>query len=234
MLAALADASFGTAVLQSGDWGYVFENASYLLEGTVTTVLLTVASVLLGFLVGFPAGAAEVYGGRVLRSLVGTAGVVLRGTPILVIFFFGFFVFRFGGAFETAVVGLGLRSAAYQSQIFRGAIQSVSGGQMEAARSVGMSKLEAIRSVIVPQALRRSIPGFQNEMTIVLKDTSIAYAIGVAELLTLSRELFIQETTAVMEVFLFASAIYFSLTFTTNRGLDYLGRYFGIPTEESV
>jgi len=71
-------------------------------------------------------------------------------------------------------------------------------------------------------------------MTIILKDTSIAYAIGVAELLTLSRELFIQETTAVMEVFLFASAVYFVLTFTTNRGLDYLGDYFHIPTEESA
>jgi len=234
MTTALADSVTATAVFQSGDWGYVFENADYLLEGTVTTVWLTIASVLLGFLVGFPAGAVEAYGGRVSRTIVEKVGVVLRGTPILVIFFFGFFVFRFGGAFETAVVGLGLRSAAYQSQIFRGAIQSVSEGQMEAARSIGMSKVEAIRSVIVPQALRRSIPGFQNEMTIVLKDTSIAYAIGVAELLTLSRELFIQETTAVMEVFLFASAVYFLLTFATNRGLDYLGVYYGIPTEEST
>lgn len=220
--------------LQASDWAFVLENAEYLLGGTVITIVLTIASVLLGFLLGFPAGAIEVYGGRYSSGLIGTVGVVLRGTPILVILIVMFFVVSIDSAFLAAILGLGLRSAAYQSQIFRGAIQSVDAGQIEAARSVGMSQLQAIRHVVVPQSLRRSVPGFQNEFTIVLKDTSIAFAIGLAELLSRSYDLFVQQTTAVLEIILFASAIYFVLTFSTNRALDRLADAYAIPGGETA
>lgn len=231
--ASLIDAGSSLA-LQVDDWAFVLEHADYLLGGTVITILLTIASVLLGFLLGFPAGAIEVYGGRYSKGLVSTVGVVLRGTPILVILIVMFFVVSIDSAFLAAILGLGLRSAAYQSQIFRGAIQSVDEGQIEAARSVGMSKLEAIRHVVVPQSLRRSVPGFQNEFTIVLKDTSIAFAIGLAELLSRSYDLFVQQTTAVLEIILFASAIYFVLTFSTNRALDRLADAYAIPGGETA
>ncbi|WP_254271888.1 amino acid ABC transporter permease [Haloarcula marina] len=223
-------------MLQATDWAFVLDNLDYLLTGAAVTVGLTVASLLLGFLVGFPAGAIEVYGDGLLRRVVSTAGVILRGTPIVVIMLVLFFVVSISkSAFVTATVGLGLRSAAYQSQIFRGALQSVDDGQMEAARAVGMSRLEGIRYVVVPQALRRSMPGFQNEFTIVLKDTSIAFAIGLAELLTRGYDLFTQSgrSTAVLEVFLAISAIYFVLTFATNRGLDRLAEYYAIPSGEN-
>jgi len=222
-------------MLQAGDWAFVAENLDYLLTGASITVGLTVFSLALGFLLGFPAGALEVYGGGPLQRLVSAAGVLLRGTPILVIITILFFVVSVSkSAFVTATVGLGLRSAAYQSQIFRGALQSVDEGQLEAARSIGMSRFEAIRHVVVPQALRRSMPGFQNEFTIVLKDTSIAFAIGLAELLTRGYDLFTQSgrSTAVLEVFLAISAIYFVLTFATNRGLDRLADHYAIPSGE--
>ncbi|MFC7019607.1 MULTISPECIES: amino acid ABC transporter permease [Haloarcula] len=223
-------------MLQAGDWAFVFANVDYLLAGAGITVGLTLTSLLLGFLTGFPAGAIEVYGDGILARVVSTGGVVLRGTPIVVIMLVLFFVVSISkSAFITATVGLGLRSAAYQSQIFRGALQSVDEGQMEAARSVGLSRFEAIRYVVVPQALRRSMPGFQNEFTIVLKDTSIAFAIGLAELLTRGNDLFTQSgrSTAVLEVFLAISAIYFVLTFATNRGLDRLSDYYAIPSGEN-
>ncbi|WP_431357505.1 amino acid ABC transporter permease [Haloarcula laminariae] len=222
-------------MMQAGDWAFVLGNLNYLLSGVVVTVGLTVAALSLGFLLGFPAGALEVYGGGVSRWAVQTAGVVLRGTPIVVIMLVLYFVVSISeSAFVTATVGLGLRSAAYQSQLFRGALQSVDDGQVEAARAVGMSRFEAIRHVAVPQALRRSMPGFQNEFTIVLKDTSIAFAIGLAELLTRGYDLFTQSggSTAVLEVILVISAIYFVLTFATNRGLDRLADYYAIPTGE--
>lgn len=231
------------------DWAFVLKNADYLLLGGVVTVLLTATAVVLGFLAGFPAGAIEVYGSGPLRAAVSAAGVLLRGTPIVVILVFMFFASPFplpGGnlsfsvpglgsltigmsAFVAATIGLGLRSAAYQAQIFRGALQSVGEGQMEAARAVGLSKLEAIRYVILPQALRRSIPGFQNEFTIVLKDTSVAFAIGLAEMLSRSYDLFVQSTTAVLEIILFISLVYFVLTFLTNRTLDAVGRHYAVP-----
>lgn len=244
-------AGFDASVLgltQLSDWVYILENWQYLLGGTVLTIALTLVSVVLGFLLGFPAGTIEVYGGRYIKPPVQILGVILRGTPILVIFMFTYFVVPLtewfpihllipgvGSAFVAAIVGLGLRSAAYQAQLFRGSIQSVSGGQMEAGRSVGLTKLQAIRHVVVPQALRRSIPGFQNEFTIVLKDTSIAIALGLAELLTRSYNLFqrAEYTDSALEALLFISAIYFVLTFATNRGLDYLGRVYHIPTGES-
>ncbi|WP_154660525.1 amino acid ABC transporter permease [Halopiger goleimassiliensis] len=244
------------------DWGFVVRNADYLLWGAAITVALTFTSIFLGFLAGFPAGAIEVYGSGYSRAFVRKTGVLLRGTPIIVIMIYMFYVLPIEpllGAvgwtltwidtvlgptpftvptnvpepFVAATLALGLRSAAYQSQIFRGALQSIDEGQMEAARSIGMSRLQAIRHVIVPQALRRSVPGFQNEFTIVLKDTSIAFAIGLAELLKRSRDLFINETTAVLEVILFMSLIYFVLTFGTNRLLDYLSNTFAIPGETS-
>ena len=214
------------------DWEFILRNADYLASGLAITISLTIASILLGFAAGFPAGLIEVYGGRYSKALVAGLGVLLRGTPIVVIIIVMFFVVGISPAFLAATLALGFRSAAYQSQIFRGAIESVSGGQMEAARAVGLSRLQAIRHVVVPQALRRSIPGFQNEFTIVLKDTSIAFAIGLAELLTRSYDLFVQRTTAVLEVVLFISLLYFLLTFSTNRALDALGERFAIPGGE--
>ena len=229
--------------LQASDWQFVVANADYLLVGTVVTVLLTLSSLTLGFLVGFPAGAVEVYGAGWLKETVSTAGVVLRGTPIvvlIVLFHFGLPIPRLGqvavlefqfGVFLTATLALGLRSGAYQAQVFRGAIQSIGEGQMEAARSVGMTKVQAVRHVVFPQAVRRSVPGFQNEFTIVLKDTSVAFAIGLAELLTRAENLYLQpgRDTAVMEVILAISAVYFVLTFATNRALDYVDDVYAVP-----
>ena len=222
--------------LQTADWAFVLGNADYLLGGVVATVLLTLASVVLGFLVGFPAGAIEVYGTGWPRRLVRWVGTVFRGTPIVVIMLYFYFVLQVSDStFVTATLALGLRSAAYQTQIFRGALRSVDAGQLEAARSVGLTKLGGIRHVVVPQALRRSVPSFQNEFTIVLKDTSVAFAIGVGELLKRSRDLFISAEhggTAVLEIVLFMSAVYFVLTFGTNRGLDRLSERFAIPSGE--
>ena len=229
--------------LQAGDWQFVLANWRFLLLGAAVTVLLTATSLVLGFFTGFPAGAIEVYGSGRLREAVSTAGVVLRGTPIvvlIVLFYFGLPLPRMGSlplvdvqlkAFFAATLALGLRSGAYQAQVFRGAIQSIGEGQMEAARSVGLSRPQAIRHVIFPQAVRRSIPGFQNEFTIVLKDTSVAFAIGLAELLTRAENLYLQpgRDTAVMEVIIAISAIYFALTFTTNRTLDYLEEAHAVP-----
>ncbi|WP_435346099.1 amino acid ABC transporter permease [Haloarchaeobius sp. HRN-SO-5] len=219
------------------DWDYVWSNRGTLLDAAWLTVELTFVSIVLGFVIGLPAGVAEVYAPDWLRTPVETAGVVIRAVPILVILIYMYYVFSVSRSpFIAATFALGLRSGAYQSQIFRGAIQSVGEGQMEAARSVGMTKLEAIVYVVVPQALRRSIPGFQNEFTIVLKDTSIAIILGVSELLGTAEDLFLQQnrTGAALELILAVSLIYFVLTVTTNRGLEVAGDYFGVPTGENA
>jgi polar amino acid transport system permease protein len=82
----------------------------------------------------------------------------------------------------SVILALGIRSGAYQSQIFRGAILSINPGQMEAARSLGMSKLNSFRYIVLPQALRIAIPGWSNEYAVVIKDTSFAGAVGTFEM----------------------------------------------------
>ena len=211
------------------DWQFVWQQREFFVAGTRIAVLLTFFSIVLGFVLGLPAGVVEAYGGKYSRGVVRPLGVAIRGTPILVIIAITYFAVGLSPAFLAATVALGVRSAAYQSQIFRGALESVGSGQLEAARSVGLSKLGAIRHVVLPQALRRSVPGFQNEFTIVLKDTSIAYAIGVAELLKKSNDLFSLQTSAALEVFLAASLIYFVLTVTVNRGIEALNRRVAVP-----
>ena len=154
------------APIQLGGWAVVADNWWVFVQGLYVTVLLTVGSLLLGFLAGFPAGATEVYGDGPMASFVRGAGILLRGTPIvvlIVLFFFGIpwpevGSLAFGGwgvvegftvngqALLAATAALGLRSAAYQSQVFRGAIQSIDEGQLEAARPANRSISSAVRA----------------------------------------------------------------------------------------
>ena len=115
-------------------------------------------------------------------------------------------------AFAVAVVVLGLRSAAYQSQIFRGAIESIADGQMLAARSLGMTKWQSIRTVILPQALRLSLPGWSNEYPVLLTDSAVAYVIGVAELLTRTAQV-ISKTGEPMVLYLTCAVIFIILNY---------------------
>ncbi|HJK30487.1 MAG TPA: ABC transporter permease subunit, partial [Methanocorpusculum sp.] len=106
----------------------------------------------------------------------------------------------------------GLRSAAYQSQIFRGAIESIADGQMLAARSLGMTKWQSIRTVILPQALRLSLPGWSNEYPVLLTDSAVAYVIGVAELLTRTAQV-ISKTGEPMVLYLTCAVIFIILNY---------------------
>jgi polar amino acid transport system permease protein len=92
-------------------------------------------------------------------------------------------------AFTSAYLALGLNSSAYQAEYFRGAIQAISSGQMMAARSIGMSRIKAIRYVIIPQAFRFAIPAWSNEAVSMIKISSIVYLIAVPEMLYIAKEL---------------------------------------------
>ena len=167
----------------------VLTSAPYLLEGMGVSLALVALALMIGFLCGIVLAIGQVYGPRYIKRLVDIYVWFFRGLPnIVLLFLFYFALFPMTGfdvpAFAVAVVVLGLRSAAYQSQIFRGAIESIADGQMLAARSLGMTKWQSIRTVILPQALRLSLPGWSNEYPVLLTDSAVAYAIAVAELLT--------------------------------------------------
>jgi len=211
----------------------IYQSLPYLLKGCTITIGLVGGALCLGFVIGVPMAVGQVYGNKYLSGLISLYVWFFRGLPVLVLLFLFYFgLFSLLGlnlpAFTAAILVLGLRSAAYQSQIFRGSIQSLGEGQMLAARSLGMKKSEAILYIILPQALRISIPGWSNEYAILLKDSAITYAIGVMEILT--RANFIATRTyKPMPIFLTCAVIFIILTYGGVKILDLLENKVRIP-----
>lgn len=161
--------------------------------GLIITFQVSVVCLLIGFLIGFPVALARVYGPKWLRWLVTGYIEIIRGTPVLVQLFLIYYGLpQFGitfSAFMSAYIAIGMNSGAYQAEYFRGAIQAISGGQMIAARSIGMTPIQAIRHVIIPQAFRFAIPAWSNEVVAMIKISSIVYLIAVPEMLYVAKEL---------------------------------------------
>ena len=162
-------------------------------EGLLITFQVAFVSLGIGILIGLPAAFARVYGPKWLQWIVTAFIEILRGTPVLVQLFLVYYGLpQFGvtfSAFISAYIALGLNSGAYQTEYFRGAIQAIGSGQMMAARSIGMTRMQAIRHVIVPQALRLAIPAWSNEAVSMIKISSILYLIAVPEMMTVAKEL---------------------------------------------
>jgi polar amino acid transport system permease protein len=208
----------------------LIESLPSLFDGLIITLLLTAVGILLGTTLGIVLATGRSYASRPLAYLILIYEKVFRGIPLLVLFFLLYFGLPQIGinfnAFTAAVLGLGLRSSAYQAQIYRGAINSIPEGQIHAAYSLGMSKLKAIRHVIMPQMLRLSIPGWSNEFTILLKDTSLAFGIGVIELMRQGRYIQVRDPDLVLVVFLLIALIFFLLVFTANKILRYVEKKY--------
>jgi len=218
----------------------IIDALPYMLGGVWVTVGLVVGALALGFVLGVPLAVAQVYGRPLARRLVHLYVWLFRGVPILVLIF----LFYFGilphvgldSAFWAGVIVLGLTSAAYQSQIFRGAIQSLPAGQLKAARALGMTDLQAIACIILPQALRLSIPGWSNEFSILLKDSALVMAISVQEIMARTRSV-AGRTHEPVAMALFAGVLFFILTWIglrRLRGLERKVRIKGYSQEGSM
>jgi len=181
---------------------------------------------MLGLVLGISIAIGQVYGGKWLSRLAGVYIWFFRGVPLLVLLF----LFYFGfcslininlSAFTVSIIVLGLITSAYQSQIFRGAIMSLPEGQLKAARALGMSDFKAVVLIILPQALRLSIPGWSNEYSIVLKDSAVTYALGVAEIM--ARAHFVASRTyEQLPLYFAAGVIFLILTYLGTKGLRIL------------
>ena len=212
----------------------VHDALPYMLGGVVWTVGLIVGAMLLGLALGVPLSVLQVYGPKPVRRAVSIYVWLFRGIPILVqmyIFYFGILSWLstlpgltglgLDGPFVAAVLVLGLTSSAYQSQIFRGAIQSLPPGQLKAARALGMTDAQAIRTIILPQALRLSIPAWSNEYSILLKDSALAFTIGVVEIMARMRSIASTTHEPVSMAFV-AGIIFFALTWVGVKALNML------------
>jgi polar amino acid transport system permease protein len=197
-----------------------------MMIGLVVTLKVTFIALFFGLGLGLILALMRVYGSRPLARLALLYSTLMRAMPLILAVLILFFVIAGLAnlpAFWAGSLALSLVSAAYQSEIFRGALQSVAQGQMMAARSIGMSRLKAIRYVILPQAFQVAIPPWSNEAAIVLKDSSLVYVLGVPEMLR-QAQYFSARTYQPFLAYFSVALIYFLLTFMINRGLELFDR----------
>jgi len=204
-----------------------------LMQGAAVTLLLLACSLAVGFVLGIPIGVLHVFGPGPVRWGLRGFDLVMRGFPAIVLLFLIYF--GLGGiqgvhlsSLQAAVLALGLRSAAYQGQLVRGTIGMVEQGQLEAARALGMSLPTALRSVVLPQALRHALPSLGNEYSIVLKDTALAFTVGVLEMM--SRAQFLaMSTRKITLVYIAVAVIYWGLTQAGLLGFHAIERGVRVP-----
>lgn len=157
-----------------------------LLKGALVSIQITSLSLVIGMIGGTFLALIFLYGNQFMRIVGHMYVTVMRGTPMLVQVVTLYYVFpSFGimlSAFWTAVIAVGLNSIAYVSQIIRAGIQAVGRGQIEAGRTLGLSRRQIIRYIILPQAFRAVFPALGNEWVTLIKDSSLASVIGVGEL----------------------------------------------------
>jgi len=202
----------------------VLEGWPDLLRGALVTIEITAASLVLGCVLGLLVGLGRLDPGKRLRYGICSIYVTfIRGTPLLVqlfLLFFGLPQFDILlPAFVCGILGLGIYSGAYVSEIVRGAIQSVDKGQMEAARSLGMSSGKAMRTIILPQAVVRMIPPLGNEFIALIKNSALVSLLTIADLMHEGQKI-ISVSYRSLEVYLAIALVYLVLTSLTSMALQ--------------
>lgn len=215
-----------------------------LAAGAFVTVYLTVISMFLGLFIAIPAAVTRVYGGPISSRISLAYTELIRGTPLLAQLFFFYFALPLAGiisgwrvmelsgmpraAAVVAIVAFTINSSAYQAEYIRAALQSVDQQQLVAARSVGLSKLQGIRHVVLPQGLRFAIPGWTNEFVYLLKYSSLAAFITVPELFRRARNIG-SDTFQFTDIYLIVGLLYLALVITTAVGMKKLEDRVTIP-----
>lgn len=194
----------------------VLESMPYILRGAVNTLLISAAVILLGTAGGIAVATIRLVPWRVISLTIGAVIEIIRAVPLLLLIFFIFFGLPSAGIqvpmFPAAILAMALWMTVNTAEVVRGGIQSIPKGQTEAALSSGLSRLQAMRYVIFPQAVRRMLPPYVGLCTIMVKDTSLAAIIGVFELTRAAQET-IARTYLSFEIYLVAAAIYFLISY---------------------
>ena len=197
-----------------------------LIVGAGITIQITAISVGLGLIIGMFVGIARICNVKVLRALAAVYIDFLRGTPLLVQIFLIYFalpmvVGQRVDPFIAAITACGINSGAYIAEIFRAGIQAIDEGQMEAGRSLGMTWVQTMRYIIVPQAFKNIVPPLGNEFIALLKDSSLVSVIGFEEL-TRRGQLIIARTYGSLEIWITVALIYLVMTLTISRLVSYM------------
>lgn len=205
---------------------------------------MALTAIAAGLLIGFLLGWARVSGSRGLRALSRGYTELIRGTPLLIQIFFVFFLFPAVNrgfadagipiaiqlsAIQRVIIALTINTSAYQAEIFRAGFQSIRGGQIEAATSIGMTKIQTMLFVIVPQAFRVVAPPLTNEYIIMFKDaTPLAFIVAILELMRASRS-FAEQTQAFLFTYFNAALIFLALSLLLTLFLRILEARYSVP-----
>jgi glutamine transport system permease protein len=214
------------------DFQLIVNSFPLLLAGAGITVEITTMSVTFGLLIGMFVGIGRLAKTKFISWPAAIYVDFIRGTPLLVQIFIIYFalpmiVGQRIDPFIAAITACSINSGAYVAEIFRGGIQSIDKGQMEAGRSLGMTWGQTMRFVILPQAFKRIIPPLGNEFIAMLKDSSLVSVIGFEEL-TRRGQLIIARTYGSFEIWLTVAFIYLVMTLTISRFIAYLERRYKI------
>lgn len=193
----------------------VIQNFPFLLEGAYYTLVITLVSMFFGSLIGVIVAIARLKGNKVIQAIARFYVSIIRGTPTLVqiiIIYYGLVDFGISlDPLPAAFIALSINNGAYLSESMRGALQSIPKGQTEAAYATGMTPWQAMRRIILPQAIRRAIPPVGNTFIGMLKETSLVSVISVTELLR-SAQLLIAQYYVYLPFYLGIALIYWVLS----------------------
>jgi His/Glu/Gln/Arg/opine family amino acid ABC transporter permease subunit len=208
-----------------------------LLVGARLTLLLTLSTLILSVPLGLLIALTRLSGIVPLRAVATVYVEMIRGTPLLVQIYIVYFVLPAVGIslppFVSGLVALSLNSAAYVSEIFRAGIQSIDAGQGEAARALGMSHVQAMRYIILPQTLRRVLPPLTNEAVALLKDSSLVSVVSLSELMRMGREI-VTTSGAPTTVYLAVALLYLAMTLPLTALVRYLESRWGTPSRKTA
>lgn len=200
----------------------------FLLQGAINTLIIAFCACLVGLTGGTLLALAQTSGNKLLRAIVTFYVTIIRGTPMLIQIAFFYYAIMPAlhlnlSPITAAIIAIGINSTAYISQVVRSGITSIGKGQLEAARVLGLSTGQTIQYIVLPQALRVVLPSLGNEFITLIKDSSLAYTIGVVELY--KQGITMRTITYdAMTTYTAVALIYLVMTTTLSCGMNYLER----------
>lgn len=205
------------------DWSVISRNMDVFIDGALKTLEISIISILLAIPIGIIFGLGRISKNKIIYFISSTYVEIIRGVPLLVLLIWIFYVlgqFIRLGSYWGSIVGLSIFAGAFIAEIVRAGIQSVPKGQMEAARSLGMSHRKAMTHIILPQGFRRILPPLASQFIMLIKDSSLVSIIAATDL-TLNAKNLVATSFRSIEVWTFVALIYFIMTFSLSLILRY-------------
>jgi len=214
------------------DWSVVWQHRDALAAATGTTFLLTVATMVIAVPCGIIVAVLRLYGYAPVRALATGYVELFRNLPLILVVYWAFYVLPILigtglSPLATGLAALALNVTAYNAETFRAGINSIRRGQLEAAMALGMSRAQALRRVVLPQALRRITPVLASTWVSLFKDTSLVSVIAVTELAYVAMQVRAQ-TFRVLEMLTAMAAIYWLLGYPQAKLVDWIQRRYAV------